>query len=119
MNFELAKEITEIPGWRWMNGMHRRRYAPGYLDNGQSQGRVTDSDLKPGEEDSQHGCVPDLGDPATAGCLLELLGAGVYFQGYLRSVSMGEPDSGEPYVYSRSLGVSCALMAQRLECWPG
>lgn len=65
---QLALLATEIPGWRWMVGMvdhHDGRRWSAY------PGHIATVPVVTGQDDP----LPDYRDPATAGCLLELLGS--------------------------------------------
>ncbi len=69
---DLARQLTEQEEWTWMDGM--RWSSPPTYHHGELvviSGRVhiltDDLGIPPG-------AVPDLADPATAGCLLAMLG---------------------------------------------
>jgi hypothetical protein len=61
---ELARRAVACPRWRWMPGM---RYRVGLLAS-----RLSDSQCK-GKLPLVAEARPDLSDPATRGCLLELV----------------------------------------------
>ena len=74
---DLADRIQRLPGWRWMPGMWVRPIDP---DHGDLPERIMYEDeaarmnARPGNVDEWR---VDLTDPATAGCLLALLGPGI------------------------------------------
>ena len=68
---------------RWMPGMLALRYAPGYRDHRQPEGRLCSGRWAPPT------AMPDWDDPATVGCLLALVrerlgdpGASVQLRGW-------------------------------------
>ena len=75
--------------FRWMPGMMRLRCAPGMADHLRREGRVPD-----GRDDwPADGCIPDLTDPATLGCLLALVREAYGRPDAYASVnSVGSPD---------------------------
>lgn len=66
----LALRAVACPGWRWMPGMLRLRYAPGMADHGKREGRV---EAREDWSYAEWPCLPDVADPATLGCLLALV----------------------------------------------
>lgn len=65
---ELGKLALNFPSWRWMPGMLGRRWAPGFSDHWTAPVRFDGRD-----EWAMESMVPDFSDPATRGCLLELV----------------------------------------------
>jgi hypothetical protein len=74
---ELAKRAAACKGWQWMPGMRTisgRRLAVVF---GKSRTAAVLCDLRDdanSDTEELQGELPDLNDPATGGCLLELLG---------------------------------------------
>ena len=67
---DLAYRATTSPHWRWVPGMRPLQWVPAFRDHGSAEGRFLGS-----AEDVRRviGCVPDLADPATLGCLIALV----------------------------------------------
>jgi hypothetical protein len=62
---QIARALVASPHWRWMDGMMALRDAGDqYADHLRPQGRHGTSD-----DVFDSGCLPDLTDPATIGCL--------------------------------------------------
>ena len=65
---ELARRLMSCPGWRWTGGMRCKdsgwRWRDGYLFAMDGTGDFIET---------AGGCVPNLRDPATLGCLLALV----------------------------------------------
>ena len=114
---EWGRLAVSLSGWRWMPGMLGR------------WGRVTDrimdwSEAGQGNAD----IIPDPDDPATAGCLLALLGE---WNGYAREKYVYSNGRVTPYRAvvrscvdgitheSTSLGRACIAAAAALGRWPG
>ena len=145
---EWGRLAVSLPGWRWLPGMsalgsHLRVASPVLATcTGLYRGRVSPPDsgdadgwcrawavnFDPEIDDKLSHEVPDADDPATAGCLLELLAPydvaahycsptvdGPYF------VDMRKPSwSGDPTrIRGRSLGRACIAVAAHLGFWPG
>ena len=126
---EWGRIAVSLPGWEWMPGMltaHGRICGAGYLvsddidESGQSYVDCTDS------TDDWTELTPDPDDPATAGCMLELLGEqwGAY---HYRPT---EHPAHTPYEIvidgvgdcvtdASTLGRSCIIAAAALGRWPG
>jgi hypothetical protein len=117
---EWGRVAVSLPGWRWMPGMLQWRTGPwmgsrrsvdsDYCDTGH-EARVMGGDT-----------WPDPDDPATAGCLLALLGA-------LGPIMDGLSLAGRMDVWSRlmralmhdpkDIGRACIAAAEALGRWPG
>lgn len=121
---EWGRLAVSLPGWRWM---------PGMLVPSPGHGRLDDDDV------SDHpkytlpwryaaDCFPDPDDPATAGCLLALLGKNIY---HIRTASTKNgqalwqwynptpDDAGEHWSAERlPLGRACIAAAEALGRWP-
>lgn len=125
---EWGRLAVSIPGWRWMPGM---RWVVPWLE---AAGRLHDSTEAAWYDDPRTDVkgesVPDPDDPATAGCLLALLGTGIY---HLRLANMApdgtalwqyfcaeSDDAGEQWSAVRlPLGRACIAAAASLGRWPG
>ena len=98
---EWGRVAVSLPGWRWMRGMQTLPLpTPG---------------------------VPDPDDPATAGCLLALLGPRAHMHSpncdweetdYWELV-IRLPDNSDRHVYGDTLGRACIAGAEALGRWPG
>tara|TARA_R110000851_G_scaffold26200_3_gene74557 strand:- start:1929 stop:2267 length:339 start_codon:yes stop_codon:yes gene_type:complete len=95
---EWGRLAVSIPGWRWM---------PGMIDTYPSFRLVVDYDP---ELDDLSDCVPDPDDPATAGCLLALLGAQVFSVWMAQNWREGDDER---------IGRACIAAAAALGRWPG
>ena len=125
---EWGRIAVSLPGWRWMPGMFVP--SPGY-------GRLDDDDvsdhplyrlpLRHADE-----CWPDPDDPATAGCLLALLGdplTRMFWYGINVTVRVnimppkGErvfiAEHGERGFNQPTLGRACIAAAEAIGRWPG
>ena len=122
---EWGRIAVSLPGWRWMPGMLEHRFHRGWLKR-----RSIDSDyFNTGHEarlTDQH-AWPDPDDPATAGCLLALLGPRAHMHSpscdweetdYWEFV-IRLSDNGERRVYGDTLGRACIAGAEALGRWPG
>lgn len=70
---DLARRLVACRGWRWMPGMlWSIGPQPGWVRA--STGRVLSAHEDGGPVGAPRSCLPDLTDPATAGCLLAMLG---------------------------------------------
>jgi hypothetical protein len=115
---EWGRVAVALPGWRWMEGLWWtvRRDAP--LEDLRGVVQVERRDLSP---PPYAGAVPDVDHPATAGCLLALLGQ----VRAARILPMGcvvvvEADDGS--IIERraaTLGRACIAAAEAIGCWPG
>ena len=122
---EWGRLAVSLPGWRWMPGMRTNFKARSigddlWLDHDDLRGSVIYADPEEGE-------VPDPDDPATAGCLLALLGAEVVVYAP-RGLDDFDPDWVINYrvdthttITGRglSLGRACIAAAAALGRWPG
>ena len=74
---DLAKRAVACKHWRWMPGMSslHPRMGPARVLRVTQQGVwvVKEESLASGFRVDEDGCVPDLTDPATLGCLLALV----------------------------------------------
>jgi hypothetical protein len=112
-----GRVAVSLPGWRWMPGMLQWRTGPWMGSR-----RSVDSDT--GHEARVMGgdTWPDPDDPATAGCMLALLGP-------LGAIMDGLSLAGRMDVWSRlmhalmhnpkGLGRACIAAAAALGRWPG
>lgn len=135
---EWGRLAVSLPGWRWMPGM--------LVDSGNDQGVVTvvwRSDNEPDDVFVQYDeeCPavnittagddwsrPSVDDPATAGCLLALLGSRCLVRILPREgralyevvIPSGLTPDGRPHrVNGTNLGRACIAAAAALGRWPG
>ena len=104
---------VSLTGWRWMPGMRA-------LDTGLRLDEMTDD---------WEASLPDPDDPATAGCLLALLGTEVWRigardDGYLilnfrHGIAYWDADAPGGWVSAASLGRACIAAAAANGRWPG
>ena len=124
---DLARLLVAAPRWRWVQGMRgiwsydeTDNDAPMYWGCDDRRGFVSCGPLGDGSPECNGGSIPDLADPATAGCLLAMLVADDPASGW--GVSCG-PDVGwratscEHDIGGESMGT--ALAAALLACWGG
>ena len=126
-----GRVAVSLPGWRWMPGMlnvipPRNDGGPGFAS------RILDAELTGPPPLTG---LPDPDDPATAGCLLALLGPnltaydfgsyadepgenGMRFRVVLYGDNKGKPLSWPP-VDCATLGRACIAAAEALGRWPG
>ena len=107
---EWGRVAVSLPGWRWMPGMRSNFNARSvgddlWLDRDDLRGSVIYADPDDGE-------VPDPDDPATAGCLLALLGP--YADEVVYDCGMWTYG-----VAFDTLGRACIAAAEALGRWPG
>ena len=128
---EWGRIAVSLPGWRWMPGMR-------------IGGEVSDRHKRVGDHWHMRSAMldprrahawPDPDDPATAGCLLALLGPnltaydfgsyadepgenGMRFRVVLYGDNKGKPLSWPP-VDCATLGRACIAAAEALGRWPG
>jgi hypothetical protein len=121
---EWGRLAVAIPGWRWMRRMvsnHGATYlGAGCWIDGAAAGAVY--------ADPNDGEVPDPDDPATAGCLLALLGSRCLVRILPREgralyevvIPSGLTPDGRPHrVNGTNLGRACIAAAAALGRWPG
>jgi hypothetical protein len=66
---DIAKRAVDSKYWKWTPGMQPLRWAPGKKDHLQKEMRCD----KQSDCELVSGCVPDISDPATLGCMLFLI----------------------------------------------
>jgi len=127
---EWGRLAVSLPGWRWMPGMrdgddssrcvrvefrHGAAYDAIFWD-GEDEGVV--------ESDQPASAWPDPDDPATAGCLLALLGPGAWDNVAPGSAHAYDGDGWWAWVDGEwseglTLGRACIAAAEALGRWPG
>jgi hypothetical protein len=137
---EWGRLAVSLPGWRWMAGMlgewsldddptmplRLTEDASGghlYVDNPVWSGVRSDREFNDYELDPEW-CWPDPDDPATGGCLLELLGRPVEVRlyndaGVTRYPRVGCLLSEGRSGHASTLGRACIAAAAALGRWPG
>ena len=115
---DLAREVVALPGWRWLPGML----------NGKDRTRYVGDESWAWSDPYRHHAQgiagddwPDLTDPATAGCLLALLGpvwAVVPPGGCQEQWSIALSEEGA-VVRGDTLGEASARAAIAMDRWPG
>ena len=125
---EWGRLAVSLPGWRWMLGMLARPlgYRALRVDGeGQTWGVCQDEQTDQSPWPFAWDWLPDPDDPATAGCLLALLGPGEW-----DNVAPGcaiDPCgegwwawvNGDYWPEGMSLGRACIAAAEDLGRWPG
>jgi hypothetical protein len=121
---------VSIPGWGWMPGMLNRRDGPRYMG---STRWAWDDPYRHHAQGIADDDWPDPDDPATAGCLLALLGPRLTVYDYGSYAEPGEnglrfrvvvygASKGRPHWPPRdckTLGRACIAAAAALGRWPG
>ena len=97
---ELAQIAVSLPGWRWLPGMLA---LPPKADRCSRHGQVMTDRL------------PDPTDPATAGCLLALLGPARDVLSHSCGELFWSPTTGPAL---RGLGLACIAAAESIGHWP-
>ena len=122
---EWGRIAVSLPGWRWMPGM--RWLLPAHATEPRA-GRVYDETQaawwNDPRSDVEGDSVPDPDDPATAGCLLALLGRPVEVRlysdvGVTRYPRVGCRLSEGKHGRGLTLGRACIAAAEALGRWPG
>jgi len=105
-----------LPGWWWMTGMRWRVTRDAPLES--LEGRVRGSRGR--SEAPYPGAWPDVDDPATAGCLLVLLGPGAAVLAPTTPPWPGGPMryTGPGIHQALPLGRACVAVAESLGRWP-
>ena len=100
---EWGRLAVSLPGWRWMPGMLEGRTGERYED-GDGQWIINK--------------WPDPDDPATAGCLVRLLGPVFEAVWYTNDCDRWVVAVGEERRLYTSLGRACIAAAEALGRWP-
>ena len=120
---EWGRVAVSLPGWRWMPGMRAMLTAEGYGPVPASPARLDDLEVEAYQGGGEFGQWPDPDDPATAGCLLALLGPYACSlhdaEGWMAGV--GSPAGAKFRVThsGSSLGRACIAAAEAIGRWPG
>lgn len=89
MNYDEARRWKDVKAWAWMPGMAVDKRAAGYRIDGDGNRQWGPFTSEPEDDD-----LPDLDDPGTKGCLLELariVSGGVF---WLAGVASGDGQGG-------------------------
>lgn len=112
MDHDLARAVTQLPGWRWMPGMltaNGERVLAVYADLVRYY--CAEEDIAESSRDLfGPEAVPDLDDEATGGLCLHLLGPAADARSWLVDGTL---------MWCCSLGVACARVAVAIGRWPG
>ena len=129
MKYEKIREAMSLPGFRWMPGMlddgleryiaHDSMETPSETNGTDGGWKVADS---PRTLDPERLITPD--DPATGGCLLELLGTTAHVWRCTKTGewcirSGGGSTLSEYDAEGHTLGQACIAAALALGRWPG
>ncbi len=121
---EWGRVAVSLPGWRWMPGMSdiSGLIALEWVDEKRTKMRCWDI-----HDPSCHGeyrtyyLTPDPDDPATAGCLLALLGSSRAARQALKAA--GHYDVAHrlhvAFMLNKDIGRACIAAAEALGRWPG
>ena len=111
---------VSIPDWRWMTGMLNRKDGPRYMGSARW---AWDEPYRHHAQGIADDDWPDPDDPATAGCLLALLGSERH------NVTPGSAIAADgrgwwawvdgEYIERMTLGRACIAAAAALGRWPG
>ena len=103
---EWGRVAVSLPGWRWMPGMRIGGEVSGRHQRVSDHWHMQSAMLDPRRTHAW----PDPDDPATAGCLLALLGAGAFGVWMADNWREGEEER---------IGRACIRVAAALGRWPG
>ena len=123
---EWGRLAVSLPGWRWMPGMLNRKDGTRYMGSARW---AWDDPYRHHAQGIADDDWPDPDDPATAGCLLALLGP-TPSEGYMAHVlppssavtkwriHMNTAQTGPLSAYGSTLGRACIAAAEALGRWP-
>ena len=118
---EWGRVAVSLPGWRWMMGMgdFTGLIVLGWVDPARGKRlRCWDIHMQCVGDYSPARLLPDSDDPATAGCLLALLGPGVDTCSCGDGVDVTIVDR-DASAHADTLGRACIAAAEALGRWPG
>ena len=119
---------VSLPDWRWMPGMRAMLTAEGHSPVPACPGRLDESEALAYETGGWFGQWPDPDDPATAGCLLALLGLWVRqvlpprWEGDPWRIFRQDPtgrQTAKGWAKGTNFGRACIAAAAALGRWPG
>jgi len=114
---EWGRLAVSLPGWRWMPGMLPQVFECNeWIENPRFDSYTEESMWMYNKS------VPDPDDPATAGCLLALLGDDAWRVRAAHAQNRRHPwqvDHGDRISWHETLGPACIAAAEALGRWPG
>jgi len=126
---EWGRVAVGLPGFRWMPGMRWLVARPDPLED--LAGRLDDTTAAGLRSRQPHpGATPDPDDPATAGCLLAMLGGVVdvdvggdrYVKPWVVAIIVSDDISGDGRIHTireSNLGRACVAAVEAIGRWPG